>query len=148
MSDAKNKMEKSVAIFIFNTKRELLLQRRAADDDSYPLCLDFSAAGGIERDESKDTASVRELREELGIETPLQYIGTYVYTAPPSGEILEIFRGVYEGPFHPNPTEVQEVVFCSIDEISRKIESGDQFHPEFLSVFGDPDLLSRIVHSK
>src|SRR3989344_784422 len=67
MSDAKSNMDKSVAIFIFNKKGEILLQRRAADDDSYPLCLDFSAAGGIESEESKDIAAARELREELGI---------------------------------------------------------------------------------
>ncbi len=148
MSDANNKTDKSVAIFIFNNKGELLLQRRAADDDSYPLHLDFSAAGGIEAAESNDTAAARELREELGIETPLRYIGTYMYTASPPEEALEIFSGVHNGPFHPNPTEVQEVIFRSIDEVSRKIESGDRFHPEFLSVFSDRNLLSRIVYPK
>src|SRR3989344_3204812 len=127
MSSAKNKMEKSVAIFIFNKKGELLLQRRAANDDSYPLYLDFSAAGGIERGESKDIAAVRELREELGIEAPLRYIGTYVYTAAPPEETLEIYKGIHDGPFYPSPTEVQEVLFCALDEILRKIESGDQF---------------------
>ena len=138
-------MDKSVAICIFNKKGELLLQRRAENDDSYPLCFDFSAAGGIERGESKDTAATRELREELGIETTLRYVSTYVYTAEGEGDILEIYKGLYDGPFRPNPAEVQEVVFCSLDEISRKVERGEQFHPEFLSVFRDENLLSLIL---
>lgn len=121
-----------------------MLQKRAAVDDSYPLCFDFSAAGGIEQNESRDTAAARELREELGIETPLCYIGAYAYVADTDGEILEIYAGVHNGPFHINPIEVHEVGFYSVDEISKKIESEDHFHPEFLSVWKDRALLSRI----
>jgi len=134
---------RNAVIFIFNNEGELLLQRRAASDDSYPLCLDFSAAGSIEQNESKDAAAARELREELGIETALRYVGTHT-----SGEeMLEIYRGVHDGPFHPDPKEVQEVAFCSLDEISKKVESGDQFHPEFLSVWADQHLMSRILQA-
>lgn len=45
----------------------VLLQRRAADKDSYPSCLDAASTGHIDSGEEPLSAAVRELSEELGI---------------------------------------------------------------------------------
>ncbi len=60
------------ASHVFLTRRkngriQLLLQKRSANKDSYPLCWDTSSAGHLDAGESFDSAAVRELGEELGV---------------------------------------------------------------------------------
>ena len=66
-------------IWIINNKKELLLQKRSASKKSHPNCWDISAAGHIRSGESVMDGALRELKEELGVETKeedLQYIVT------------------------------------------------------------------------
>ncbi|MCI6888019.1 MAG: NUDIX domain-containing protein [Lachnospiraceae bacterium] len=46
---------------------DLLLQKRSEHKDSYPGCLDISAAGHVAAGDSYEETAVRELAEELGI---------------------------------------------------------------------------------
>lgn len=125
------KHKRSSVILIFNDHGEFLLQRRAADDTSYPLHWDFSAAGGIEGDESPEKAAVRELREELGVEGLPTYIGTYLCKDELAEDQLYVFRLIYDGSFSPDSNEVEEVRFFSLQVIEKMLSSGEKFHPEF-----------------
>ena len=58
---------------------EVLLQKRSADKDSNPGCLDISSAGHIQAGAGVMESALRELSEELGIEAgpeDLEFIGT------------------------------------------------------------------------
>lgn len=57
----------SVHVWIYNSKGEILLQKRAKDKDYWPGMWDISAAGHISAGESIEESAVRELEEELGI---------------------------------------------------------------------------------
>lgn len=52
-----------------DTSIEILLQKRCMQKDSHPGCYDISSAGHIPAGSDYITSAVRELREELGIET-------------------------------------------------------------------------------
>ena len=59
---------------------EVLLQKRSADKDSNPGCLDISSAGHIQAGAGVMESALRELQEELGIEAApedLEFIGTH-----------------------------------------------------------------------
>ena len=59
---------------------EVLLQKRSADKDSNPGCLDISSAGHIQAGAGVMESALRELSEELGIEAgpeDLEFIGTH-----------------------------------------------------------------------
>ena len=56
---------KAVHIWVFNRKGEVLLQRRAANKDSYPNMLDISCAGHLSAGDTSIEGALRELEEEL-----------------------------------------------------------------------------------
>ncbi len=125
----KNKVS-SVAL-VFNDKNELALQLRAASDNSYPLHWDFSAAGGIEPDEDQKTAATRELKEELGITAEIEFVGEELYEDEKCTDKLYIYKTRHNGPFKPDPKEVEDIRFFKLDDIQKMLDSGEKFHPEF-----------------
>lgn len=59
---------------------QLLLQKRAADKDSFPGCYDTSCAGHIHAGDEPVASALRELSEELGIvadEADLKFAGRF-----------------------------------------------------------------------
>lgn len=121
------KQNKSVYILIYNEQNELLLQLRSANDESYPLHYDFSAAGGIEEGETVEQAAYRELQEELGIRTTLEFVGEDEH----EGEQMYIYRGISSEGFKIGD-EVESIRFASHEDIHDMIDTGELFHPEFL----------------
>ncbi|MFT7184365.1 MAG: isopentenyl-diphosphate delta-isomerase, partial [Oceanicoccus sp.] len=103
---------------------------RAEQDDSYPLHWDFSAAGGIEDNETHSDAAARELMEELGVEAPLEFFTSLSF----QGDDLYIYKGVYDSDFFKTGPEVEDVLFLNLDQIKQKHNSGEKFHPEFIHV--------------
>ena len=55
-----------VHLCVFNSRGQLLIQRRAKEKYSYPLRWDVTAAGAVDAGETSRQAAERELREELG----------------------------------------------------------------------------------
>ena len=51
--------------------RKILLQKRSASKDSYPLAYTTSCSGHVDSGEDYDAAAVREMREETGLEVDI-----------------------------------------------------------------------------
>lgn len=60
-----------VGACIFNSKNQLLIQKRQSDKKSWPDYWDISAAGSAIAGESSNQAIIREVKEELGLNLPL-----------------------------------------------------------------------------
>ena len=87
----------------------VLLQKRAADKDSFPGCYDTSSSGHIQAGDEPLESACRELKEELGINAEpkeLCFIGT--------------FSIQYESVFHVNPFRDNETAFVYLYE--RKVK--------------------------
>ena len=56
-------------VWVYNSKGEVLLQKRSMEKENWPGRWDSSAAGHVSAGEKPLNAIVRELREELGIRT-------------------------------------------------------------------------------
>jgi isopentenyl-diphosphate delta-isomerase type 1 len=61
-------LHRAVHILLFNTRGEIYLQRRSAHKDTYPHRWTTSCCGHVDAGETYDTATIRELAEELGLE--------------------------------------------------------------------------------
>jgi len=69
----------SAHIWIFDKNKNVLIQKRAADKDTFPNLWDISVAGHISAGELPIDAAIREVEEEIGMKitkNKLQYIGT------------------------------------------------------------------------
>lgn len=69
----------SAHIWIFDKNKNVLIQKRAANKDTFPSLWDISVAGHISAGELPINAAIREVQEEVGIsisENQLHYIGT------------------------------------------------------------------------
>lgn len=79
-----------------NGRAEILLQKRAKNKDSYPGCYDISSAGHIPAGDGFRKSAVRELKEELGIDTDENEL---IYCGDRNVQWDDVFSGK---PFHDN----------------------------------------------
>ena len=127
-----------VDILVFNDRRELALQMRAANDKSFPGHWDFSAGGHVDLNEENQKAAKREIFEELGVSGQVIFISKehFQYPSWDPSILREVNASIYKmfhnGPFKVDPKEVEKVVFLSLPAIQEMIDSGSKFHPEFL----------------
>ena len=77
---SKGYWHKGVHIWIINSKKELLVQRRSANKDVYPNKLYISVAGHPVSGEEEIESIKREFEEEIGVEldtNKLEYLFTF-----------------------------------------------------------------------
>ena len=71
------KIHREVAIAVFNDKEEVLLQRRSMKKRNDPGRWTITAAGHVGKGEDPKIASVREVKEELGLDVKPVFFGKY-----------------------------------------------------------------------
>ena len=124
-----------VHLHIFNRAGDLLLQKRSLRKDIQPGKWDTAVGGHVDYGESIDEALRREVREELGVTdfTP-QLWRTYLFESKIERELVYSFRTIYEGPFNPDPEELDGYRFWKISEIKEAIGK-DILTPNFEKEF-------------
>jgi 8-oxo-dGTP pyrophosphatase MutT (NUDIX family) len=123
--------KESAVVLVFNDQGQMILQKRAVHDSKYPSHWDFSAAGGIDPGENHLAAAIRETREEIGVVVDPEYIGEELYKDSKGQDRLFIYKARENGPFKPQPEEVDQIDAFSLNEIQSMLDSGVDFHPEF-----------------
>ena len=124
-----------VHVLVFNDKNEMVLQLRSKNKNFTPGHWSTSAGGHVQSGETYEQAALRELEEELGIKTKLEFLSKDLYndkSRPGMEKFLGVFRTTYQGRFKINPEEVERVEFFSLDKIQKMIDGGEKFHPELL----------------
>lgn len=92
-----------------NGLKEVLLQKRSLNKESFPGCYDTSSAGHIHAGDEPLISALRELEEELGIkakEKDLQFVKTFDI------EYTKIFNGK---PFHDNEVSFVYIYSLPVD---------------------------------
>jgi isopentenyldiphosphate isomerase len=126
-----------VHCLVCNTVGALLLQLRGAHKDVQPGRWDTSVGGHVGVDESIELAVQREIREEIGLDvnaTELRFLYRYLMRNSVESELVHTFALVHEGPFEPEPREIEELRFWSPPEIRAALGSGC-FTPNFEEEF-------------
>ena len=127
-----------VHVLVFDSEGRLLLQKRSMAKDVAPGKWDTSVGGHVNPGELMERAASREMKEELGIEAPLEFRHQYLFRNQRESELVYTFTSVHDGPFRLNCDEIDEVRFWEIEEIRGNLGSGvfsGQFEREFKEYF-------------
>jgi isopentenyldiphosphate isomerase len=121
-----------VHAFVFNSSRELLLQR-VAPGLRHELMWGSSVAGYVNAGESYDQAATRKIMDELRIQLSLKRVGKTAMVDGSSTKFITLFEGAHDGPLSPDPTQIAEMSFQSIPDVQAARRSGQRtFTPTFL----------------
>jgi isopentenyl-diphosphate delta-isomerase type 1 len=126
-----------VHIHIFNSKKQLLLQKRKSNKDIQPGKWDTSVGGHIQAGESINNALLREAKEEVNISINLNEIiplKNYIYESDVEKEYVYSFIYYYDGKIDFQKSEIDNVKYYSIDEINKLIKKGNTT-PNFIKEF-------------
>ncbi|GBE04178.1 isopentenyl-diphosphate Delta-isomerase [bacterium BMS3Abin09] len=123
-----------VHVLIFNTKGELLLQKRSMDKDVAPGKWDTSVGGHVNSGEAVEDAVMREMEEELGITTcGPEFLYTYIHSNDYEAERVSTYKCIFDGKIEFQQDEIDEVRPWGLDEIQGIIGKGilsDNFEHE------------------
>lgn len=120
-------LHRAFSIFIFNTRGDVLLQRRADAKYHFAGYWSNSCCGHPRPGEATDRAALRRLGEELGLQAPLIEQMQLVYRAEDSQsgliehEYLHVFRGRYVADPRPDPAEVGAWRWTSVPSVRRAL---------------------------
>jgi 16S rRNA (adenine1518-N6/adenine1519-N6)-dimethyltransferase len=130
---ANNLLHRAVHVLIFNSVGEVFLQMRSRWKDRHPLAWDSSAAGHVNAGEEYDQSAARELREELGIDTPLVRMAKLSASERTGYEFIWLYRGSYDGEFRLEPSEIEAGRFFPAVIVDAWIKARPQeFAPGFI----------------
>ncbi len=126
-------MHPVVHCLVTDRSGRLLLQLRSPHKDVQPGKWDTSVGGHVDPGETIEEALRRELREELGLDPEgcvPEFLYRYVMRSDIETELVHTYRLTLEGPFCPDPNEIDEVRFWTAAEIEARLGSG-VFTPNF-----------------
>jgi isopentenyl-diphosphate Delta-isomerase len=115
-------LHRAVHVFVFNSRGELLLQRRSATKDESPLKLTSSASGHLASGEDYEPGAIRELMEELGLQSPLEFVVKIPASPSMSYEHTVLYRTTTDEEPTPDVGEISGLEFASLSEIRRRLK--------------------------
>jgi isopentenyldiphosphate isomerase len=124
-------------VLIFNSRGEVLLQRLALTRNRNPGAWGSSVASYLFSSETYVQAALRRVAQELGIsDFPLIPLGKTEMVDEGCLKFISVFQSFAEGPFHLDPSHIDQVELVPISVIRRMIANGSRiFTPTFLQVF-------------
>jgi isopentenyl-diphosphate delta-isomerase type 1 len=127
---------RGIHVFVYNPKKEMLVQKRSSDKDKYPNTYDCSISGQVNAGETYRTSATRELKEELrirnvDIKPVIRFRMPY---GPKDYHICKLFECSYDGKIKSNK-EISEIKFLNAEELKRIMrDQPKMFTPWFVEM--------------
>ena len=139
----KGLLHRAFSVIIFNSKGEILLQKRASTKYHTPNLWSNTCCSHQREGEDNLSAGKRRLNEEMGFVTNLQNFSSFVYRVVFSNGLIEhendhIMLGVFDGVPKPNPNEVDEWKWIDIDILVKDMKiNPDQYTAWFMIIMNN-----------
>lgn len=123
----KGKLHRAFSIFIFNSKKELLLQQRSKEKYHCAELWTNTVCSHPRSNETYHQAVHRRLEEEMGFDCSLRRLFSFIYKIKFDNGLTEyeydtVFIGEYNGELKINNREVMDYKWCSIEDIKKEIK--------------------------
>jgi isopentenyl-diphosphate delta-isomerase len=135
----KGLLHRAVSVFVFNTRDELLLQKRASGkyhsaDKWTNTCCTHPRPG-----ETPAATARRRLHEEMGLECPLTEAFNFLYQANVGNGLVEnefdhVFIGFCDRDPQPDPAEVSDWKWISAEELGQELKNNPEHYTAWLRV--------------
>jgi len=142
----KGLLHRAFSILIFNSKGELLLQKRAASKyHSGGLWTNTCCSHPVMGEPVKLTAQ-RKLKQEMGMEVPLNFSHKFIYKAYLDNDLIEhefdhVFIGISDEKPIVNEQEAEDWKFASLDNIrSEMTRNPEAFTSWFKIIMQQPEI--------
>lgn len=135
--DGTGVLHRAFSLFLFNEAGELLLQQRSESKRLWPGYWSNTCCSHPRKGESMTVATRRRLRDELNIETPLEFVYKFSYQAEfgntgSENELCHVYLGRSNDAVAPNEHEISAVRFVAADSLLREFDTKpEQFTPWF-----------------
>ena len=133
---AQKLLHRAVHVFVFNSRGQLLVQRRSATKDEFPLTYTSSASGHVGAGETYNECAPRELREEVGLDAPLEFVVKLPASVETANEHTMLYRATTDAVPAVNEDEVASLTYFSLDEslaLSAQVDP-QSFSPPFATL--------------
>jgi isopentenyl-diphosphate Delta-isomerase len=114
---AEGLLHRAVHVFVFNSRGQLLVQRRSAIKDEFPLTYTSSASGHVGAGETYEDCARRELKEETGLDLPLQFVVKLPASPATANEHTALFQAETDAVPVPDEHEVASLTYFRLDEL-------------------------------
>nr|WP_229655778.1 isopentenyl-diphosphate Delta-isomerase [Pantoea sp. 201603H] len=137
-------LHRAFSVFIFNSNGQLLLQQRAEEKYHSAGLWANTCCGHPRPGEDKLAAARRRLQEEMGFDCSLIPVGSFIYHAQVSDNMVEyeydhLYAGVFDGSPQHNPAEVAQYKWLDLADIRQQIATNpNSFSQWFLRIFQQP----------
>jgi len=120
------KLHRAFSIFVFNSKRALLLQQRAKEKYHSGGLWSNTVCSHPQPGETYNKAVHRRLREEMGFDCKLKKSFCFIYNTGFQNGLIEneydcVFIGKFNGKPNPNPEEVMDYKWIPLKELKKDI---------------------------
>ena len=135
----RGKLHRAFSIFIFNTKGEMMLQKRAEDKYHSPGLWTNTVCSHPHPGEDTEEAAHRRLVEEMGFDCDLKELFSFKYKAKVGGGLVEheydhVFIGKTDKKPVPNPEEVSDWKYVSLEDVLADIKNNPDNYTEWFKI--------------
>ncbi|WP_439559458.1 isopentenyl-diphosphate Delta-isomerase [Dyadobacter sp.] len=135
----KGMLHRAFSVFIFNTKGEMLLQRRAFGKYHSEGLWSNTCCSHPFPEESANRAASRRLREEMGISADLNFLYTFQYRVQlenglTENELDHVFWGISDEKPLINTDEVSEYKYMTMNDIKADLSKNPEDYTEWFKI--------------
>ncbi len=132
-------LHRAFSVFLFNSKGEMLLQRRALKKYHSGGLWTNACCSHPFPTETPKMGAIRRLEEELGFVTAISPAFSFIYKAELDNELTEyeydhVFIGTYDGSVHINEDEVGDYCYRSMSDLKADVNQHPGQYTEWFKI--------------
>ena len=132
-------LHRAFSVFLFNSKGKLLLQQRAFDKYHSPSLWTNTCCSHQKPGETTKVAANRRLKEEMGLESDLEELFTFIYKTPFDNGLTEheldhVLVGISDAEPVINEEEVMDYLYTDIDVIDQNIKNNPDSYTTWFKI--------------
>jgi len=141
-------LHRAFSIFIFNRQTKLLLQKRSKLKLLWPLFWSNTCCSHPKNGQNLEVLGKKRLVEELGFSCQLTYLDKINYrfcfgNIGCEREITHVLVGQFDGRVKPNPEEVAEINWVSLQDLKKDFKKNPNIYTPWLKLIVESLILPR-----